>query len=258
MKRSFLFFCILALLSAGAALAHDHIDSGEGYVVYSGYVAPTEDQDGSTGEGTCSVCGAVVEPASRIPKLKSQREVNNPPDPTPRPEKKPESPPTAPPAAREEKKPESPPAAREEKKSESGSSPQGGEGGSAPKQSRESRPAAADPTPVPAPVRPSGRSGAGPTAQPQLQDYATGPASPSSPGGGSGGNAFPGGRSSGAGKKSSSGAVRDLKRYPVFSARFPWRRLRMEPAAGIEVHLAGRLVWPLPDAESPLMVLLQK
>ncbi len=67
----------LVLLLLGPALAHDHLDSGEGYVMYNSYVAPTEDQDGTTGPGTCSVCGAEVEPAEIIPRLSVQRQVSN-------------------------------------------------------------------------------------------------------------------------------------------------------------------------------------
>ena len=60
------------------ALAHSHLDSGEGYVLYNSYVAPTEDQDGTTGPGTCSVCGEVVVEPVPIPSLSRQRQAAGP------------------------------------------------------------------------------------------------------------------------------------------------------------------------------------
>ncbi len=242
MKRVLGFALALVLLSAASALAHDHIDSGEGHVVYSGYVAPTEDHDGSTGEGTCSVCGAVVEPATRIPKLESQRKENKAPDPTPK-------------SAPKAQKPTAPPAApKQTPKPSSGGTSSGSTG--------------QEPTRVPEPAdggetaatrRPKSPKST-PTPQPDLRYV---PEGADSGGNASLGDRGPSSGSPSAGKPSSGkpsaakGPVRDLKLYPVFSDRFPWRRLRMEPAAGIGVNLAGRLLWPLPDAASPLMVLMQ-
>ena len=62
------------------------------------------------------------------------------------------------------------------------------------------------------------------------------------------------GGSSGGGK---SRGGRDLKAYPVFSARFPWRRLRMAPVNVPRAPLAGIRVWPEPEGVSPLQLLLR-
>lgn len=250
------------LLFSGTALAHDHIDSGEGYVVYAGYVAPTADRDGTTGPGTCSVCGAEVEPAVRIPKLEEQREVNNPPAPTPAPTAAPTAVPTAVPTP--EPAPASTPrpaaGSSEPQSAEPGAGqpPASPDSSSTPVPTRVPAPAAtAVPTPVPTKIPLYSSPDSLPTLQPDLSQL-SGREKPSASSAASGSA-----QSAGAGSKSSSGSfrsdrvARDLTLYPVFSTRFPWRRLRMNPEAGIVVHLAGRLLWPLPEASSPLSVLLQ-
>ena len=127
------------------------------------------------------------------------------------------------------------------------------------------RPPEATPTPtaVPAPIQPvtpeSHPSAGQPTAQPDLQEAVQHQNSSAPAAGGSEKNEASG--SSGS-RGSSGGSVkpsgRDLKKWPVFSARFPWRRLRMNPEAGIQVRIAGILLWPQPEAASPLMNLIQQ
>lgn len=342
--------CLLlpALLLPGA-MAHDHIDSGEGYVLYHDYVAPTETRDGTTGPGTCSVCGEVVVPASRIPMLETQRTVNNPPAPTAAPTAAPTPVPTAVPTPAPTpvptKVPEISPAGQEAKPApvspdsaaapdpvgpsasrdasdlvpSSASSPSGPASGTDPAGNipaeaavtpvpdpvSASFDAAATPipaqdansaytslatpvpaqvtappgesfhtpvparaagsvyapsaTPVPTSVVPWTSSGvssfSAPTRQPDLAPYA--PAPDPSSGSKEAGIVSSGtaGCSGGVSRASVSG--RDLARYPVFSSRFPWRRLRMNPQPGILIRLAGRRLWPLSWGDSPLLNLLQ-
>jgi len=113
-------------------------------------------------------------------------------------------------------------------------------------------------TPVPTSVIPWSSSNisslSAPTQQPNLAPYA--PAPDPSSGAIEAGIASSGtaGSSRGASRASVSG--RDLVRYPVFSTRFPWRRLRMNPQPGILIRLAGRRLWPLSWGDSPLLNLL--
>ena len=55
-----LFLVFILILSVSPALACEHIDSGEGHIEYLHPQAATEDQDGSSGPGTCSLCGEVM------------------------------------------------------------------------------------------------------------------------------------------------------------------------------------------------------
>lgn len=276
------------------ALAHSHLDSGEGYVLYNSYVAPTEDQDGTTGPGTCSVCGEVVVAAQRIPRLAKQREVNAPPDPTAVP-----PPATAVPTAVPTQAP--PPAQGTENASSGGSGDASSQGASGldagnqpsgtavtpvpeivtpPPQAEATpvpeaaiQPVQAEATPVPAAVTqpPSavqatpvptpvtqwsgGSSASGGyqvTPQPDLSVAAPG-AGYSAPAYSSGGSAS-GGASGAARGSGTQRAVsgRDLSLFPIFSSRFPWRRLRMNPIYPIQYNLAGQQVWPLSWGSSPL------
>ena len=93
-----LFLVFILILSVSPALACEHIDSGEGQIVYNSYRAPTEDQDGTTGPGTCSVCGEAVAPAQVIPRISTQRkkaEDSKTPEPTKAPTPEPTAKPTA-------------------------------------------------------------------------------------------------------------------------------------------------------------------
>ena len=226
MKKHLFLLVLLFLLPALPALAfHDHVDLEGAPTLISGYRAPTETEDGSTGDEVCSVCGAVVKHASPIPAVGKQRKtaeeekpnaapVPAAPDsapadhPTPVPTAVPTPVPTPPPTAA--------PKASEEK-------------------SASSEQQASDPAP------------AAPTAQPDLPREKEGrkTSSPS--------ESAPKENSAGARSGSSSGG---RNRRSAFSARFPWRRLRMNPEAGILLPLAGRLVWPVPEVSSPLMIIM--
>ena len=53
----------------------------------------------------------------------------------------------------------------------------------------------------------------------------------------------------------------DQRRFPAFSARFPYRRIRLQPQPGVLRRPAGILIWPAPEATdaaegSPLLLLL--
>lgn len=277
MKKYYIFlvFFTLILFAFGSASAHDHIDSGEGYVVYAGYVAPTADSDGTTGPGTCSVCGAEVEPAVRIPKLQEQREVNNPPDPTAPPTEAPTPVPTAAPtpvpaadpAPVPAAAPTAAPAAETAKPPAPGptavpasvTAPPSGQAETPVPPRVTAPPASSNATPVPAAVQPSSGSVSLPKPQSDRDSFSSGSVPVSEPNSylGSESGSRSGGNKSSAAPAAVSGSTRNLNLYPVFSSRFPWRRLRMNPEANIELHLAGRLLWPLPEASSPLMVILQ-
>ena len=353
MKKAFCL--ILTLLSAlwASALAHDHLDSGEGYVIYAGYVAPTEYSDGTTGPGTCSVCGEVVAPAETIPMLAAQRRdgdtvpqeappappapepVQVPeepfvpePEPEPVPAQEPEfsfqpepEPEPAPdfvfqPAPEPEPEPEPAPEPVPDFGSQPAPEPEpepapdfSFQPETAPEQEpltqsgfpREEAPAAIPDTPVPAliaapeelpaatpvpssasapaipeatavpeAVQPlSGRenpTGTQPTALPDLSPLAPAPSTQNSGGQGTSYGQNGGGSSSSSGGQPRTYVVRtpsgrsrierDLRKYPIFSVRFPWRRLRMRPQGSIEIHLAGRRIWPAAESASPLQNLL--
>lgn len=227
----------LALLTVCVpALAHEHIDSGEGYILYNSYVAPTEDQDGTFGPGTCSVCGAVVAEPVPIPSLSKQRQAANPteaPAATPVPTAVPTPVPTAVPTPASTPVPTPVPTPEP----------------------------TAVPTPVPTPVSvQGGGSGSGPTAQPApagRQEERKAPPQQKNPeASGAEAPAPAESRPSGGSARTGTAGGRDLKRYPVFSVRFPWRRLRMTVEPMIRLVPAGRLIWPLPEVSSPLFNLI--
>ena len=277
---------MLTLFAFSIALACEHIDSGEGYVMWNSYVAPTETSDGSTGPGTCSVCGAVVEGPSVIPKLATQRQVSDPeppppptdppvtdppaPPPTdppaPPPTDPPAPPPTDPPAPPPTDPPAPPPADPPVQQASPATDPPAPVSAPAatpvPTQVPTAVPAPAStpvPTSVPTPVQPAGgNSGGGESSQatpqpdlaqvnPPRQEEANNSGSQDAPAGGSGGAGGQGQQRPGSGNRNG---------YPIFSSRFPWRRLRMTPQPGIEVRIAGNPVWPRTEAASPLMTLL--
>ena len=239
----------LALLTVCVpALAHEHIDSGEGYILYNSSVAPTEDQDGTFGPGTCSVCGAVVAEPVPIPSLSRQRQAAGPTEapapaatpvptavPTPVPTAVPTPEPTAVPTPVLTPVPTPEPTAV--------------------------------PTPVPTQVSvQGGGSGSGPTAQPApagRQEERKAPPQQKNPEASGAEAPVPAeSRPSGGSARTGTAGGRDLKRYPVFSVRFPWRRLRMTAETdirlvpAIRVVPAGRLIWPLPEVSSPLFNLI--
>ena len=221
----------LLLIPWPVAWGCDHVQSGEGRILYLNPIPETEDTDGHTGPGTCSVCGDVLDPGHVIPKRGRQESGQDGPVMTAAPTAAPTAVPTAVPTLMSTAVP-----------------------------TPVSTPMpTAEPTAIPTPVIPfsgqEGPQGGGPTAQPDLadaasrQDPAEAAARPNGQEQGSG--APPSKRSSGgSGAKETPG--RDLTRYPFFSERFPWRRLRMTPGEGIIVRLAGVLRWPLPEAASPL------
>jgi len=266
---------ILTVITVSSGLACEHIDSGEGYIMWNSYVSPTETSDGSTGPGTCSVCGAVVQAASSIPKLATQRQVSNPeppPPPTdpPAPVTDPPAPPPADPPAQQPadppaQQPNDPPAQQPVQQATDLPAPvQAPASTPAPTQVPTAVPAPASipaTTPVPGPVQPAGENNGGgitsqATPQPNLaevnapQDGGNNSASREASSGGGENSGGPGPQS----RQTSTG--RRQGRFPDFSTRFPWRRLRMTPQPGIEVRIAGDLVWPLPESSSPLMTLL--
>ena len=298
MKKYGFLLLIVFLLVFSSAFAHDHIDSGEGEVVYNSYVAPTENQDGSTGPGTCSACGAVVVPASRIPKLSEQRQASQPSAPSDAGSSNASEPQDSGASASGGQSSgsadtgssgsgSSSSAFQDSGSSGSGSGTAGVSSDSPGAQPPSSGPAAdvpgqssgtpaqaateaplivMSPEPIPAPtavptpvqpITPDSHPSAGqPTAQPDLREAEQKKNNAAPAGGASEKNDASGEKGSSGGSARSGG--RDLKVWPVFSTRFPWRRLRMNPEAGIQIRIAGMLLWPQPEAVSPLMNLIQQ
>lgn len=220
-----LLLCLLPLIPAFAA--HECVDIYGAELLLVNYKAPTETEDGYTGDEVCSYCSQKVHTGSRIPSLLEQRGQNATPKPA-------EPDPTATP-----------------------------------------RPAEPDPTAAPKPADPDPT--AGPTSVPKITvspvtpqpDLSREPAvqqSQTQDAPSSSSSSSSSGRSSssrttrrGSGKATPTPAVsssRDLFRYPFFSDRFPWRRLRMTPPSDLTLMLAGELVWPQEDPASPLMMLM--
>jgi hypothetical protein len=123
-------------------------------------------------------------------------------------------------------------------------------------------PEAAEPTPTPTPKKKSSKA----TPQPDLSGEKKNTAFDAPNDAGSGGGSSPaapnsGSAGSGSSRRRSSSAnqpaqaSRDLEAYPIFSSRFPWRRLFMNPEPNIILTPAGTLIWPAPAASSPLMML---
>lgn len=253
MKKSLFFLLLLlAVLSFSSALAfHEHVDIDGAEVLISGYRAPTETEDGSTGDEVCSVCGEVIKKASPIPAVGKQREKAKEENITPQPPVRtqaPETPNTPVPTARPTKEPTPPPTKVPPKETPA----------------PEEAPKAGEPeAPAPAPKKKSAEQ----TPQPDLsgEEKNTAFKAPEDQGSGGGSSSFSpaaGSSPGGASRRRSSSAnqpapsPRDLDAYPIFSSRFPWRRLPMSPEPDILLTPAGELVWPpQPEASSPLMML---
>lgn len=252
----------MAVLSFSSALAfHDHVDIDGAEVLISGYRAPTETEDGSTGDEVCSVCGEVVKKASPIPAVGKQRDKAKEENITPQPPvrtKAPENPNTPVPTARPTKEPTPPPTKVPPKETPAPTE--------APRAAKTPHPAEpeepGESAPIPAPKKKSAKA----TPQPDLsgEEKNTAFEAPEDPGsvGGSSPAAPAAGPSRGGARRKSSSAnqpgpsPRDLEAYPIFSSRFPWRRLLMSPEADILLNPAGELIWsPQPEASSPLMML---
>ena len=253
-----LLLCLLPLIPAFAA--HECVDIYGAELLLVNYKAPTETEDGYTGDEVCSYCSQKVHTGSRIPSLLEQRGQNATPKPaepdptaTPRPA---EPDPTAAP------KPADPDPTAAPKPSD-------------PDPTAAPKPADPDPTAAPKPADPDPT--AGPTSVPKITvspvtpqpDLSREPAvqqSQTQDAPSSSSSSSSSGRSSssrttrrGSGKATPTPAVsssRDLFRYPFFSDRFPWRRLRMTPPSDLTLMLAGELVWPQEDPASPLMMLM--
>ena len=250
---------MLLMLTVPTALAHDHLDSGEGHVIYVGGYLPTEYENGSTGIGVCSYCSEEVAPAEVIPSLSEQRgNTKTPPpaegDSTPTPAAAVNTsipvtntpvPATPTPASVTEtpvnqdsgSETATPPVITEEPVTQDTPVP---EEVTAP-------PDEIQATEVPAVIDPSSNeNGTLPTAQPtlpattQTQSTSTNNYTYSGYSGATITTTYIVQGSSGQQSKSD----RDLLNYPIFSSRFPWRRLRMNPEPEIQVLLAGRQVWP--------------
>ena len=311
-KLPVLFVILFLLLSPAfgprAAAYHGHVDEDGAPTLIQGYRAPTETEDGSSGDEVCSVCGALITAATRIPSLREQRgDPTDPPEPMPEnhlgptepsetmpsdppaptdppgtvqtdppattdpPETTPPDPPvsTNPPVSTDPPVPTDPPAFTDPPEPPPSVTP---EPTAIPDPTFSPAPTqvptpvsppspAPPPTEVPTPVVPvtdgGGANGAGgPTPQPTLTDEeilrALEGLIPSSRfsrnqvrTGSSGGTK--------AGSSARTSVSSGLQRG--FSSRFPWRRLRMTPAAGIVLPLAGIPVWNVQEASSPLMTL---
>ena len=220
-----LFLCLLPLIPAFAA--HECVDIYGAELLLINYRAPTETEDGYTGDEVCSYCSQTVHTGSRIPSLQEQRGQNatpKPADPDPTPTSKPADPDPTP----------------------------------------TSKPADPDPTVLPTsvpkvtvpPVTPQPDL----SQEPAVQQSQTQTASSSGQSSSSSGSSS----SSRSNRRSSSKTTptpvvfssRDLSRYPLFSGRFPWRRLRMTPEKDLTLSLAGELIWPQEGPASPLMMLM--
>lgn len=222
-EAGFILLLVLSLLPLSAGALHDHVDIDGAETNISGYRPATETEDGYTGDEVCSVCGAVISRGSVIPALGKQRPKSpaNPPAPT--------APPAADPTRAPTPVPTVVPTPVPTAAAGSGGASGSGSSGASP----------AAPTPQPDPPAVSGSSGSSGSSA----------ANPSA--GISGGSR----RSSASAAPGLSGG-RDLSRWPVFSTRFPWRRLRMDPLPDLYAPAAGELVWPLPESSSPLMMLM--
>ena len=260
-KHMLILLLVLSLLPGFALAGHDHVDIDGADTNLSGYRAATETEDGYTGDEVCSVCGAVIERGSVIPALGKQRPKaqENPPDPTKAPAPDPTRAPTPVPTAVPTPVPTAVPTAAPVAAGNSGDTHGSPDGTPVPTRVPTPEPTAA-PTSVPAPAASSGGSGSSaavPTSQPEPPVV-----SGSSGSSGNSGNASAASASSSrssSGRSSSAAAQsggRDLTRWPIFSARFPWRRLRMNPLPDLYAPAAGELVWPLPESSSPLMMLM--
>ena len=254
---------LLSLLYLTTAFAfHDHVDIDGADTLVAGFRSPTETEAGYTGDEVCSVCGAVISTGSRIPSLQEQRgESGTPvptrvpdPDPTPAPTPVPTAVPTPVPTPVRTAVP------HEEDSGEKAT----------PVPPTAVPPAEITPTAVPLRVEESGTgtgSSSRTTPQPDLGQDPAVQAQAAAAGRGASGSSSGTSPSSGSSRSSRAGSsrqsaspagarVRDLSRYPLFSARFPWRRLRMALKEEILLTLAGELVWPLEDPSSPLMMLM--
>lgn len=258
MKKTLLFLLLLLLtLSFSSALAfHEHVDIDGAETLISGYRAPTETEDGSTGDEVCSVCGEIIKKATVIPAVGKQREKAKEENITPRPPVRTQAPEkvnTPVPTARPTKEPTPPPTkvpARETPAPTKAPAPA-------------KAPEAAEPTPTPTPKKKSSKA----TPQPDLsgekkntafdapEEPANGGSYPAVQNTGSSGSGSSRRRSSSASQSAQTISPRDLEAYPVFSSRFPWRRLFMNPEPNIILTPAGKLIWPTPAASSPLMML---
>ena len=260
MKKTLLFLLLLLLtLSFSSALAfHDHVDIDGAEVLISGYRAPTETEDGSTGDEVCSVCGEVIKKASPIPAVGKQREKAKEENITPQPPVRtqaPETPNTPVPTARPTKEPTPPPPTAPP----TANPP--------PPQPPPPGAPAAPPPPPEAPAPAPKKKTAEQTPQPDLsgEEKNTAFKPPEDQGSAGGSSSFSpaaGSSPGGASRRRSSSAnqpapsPRDLDAYPIFSSRFPWRRLPMSPEPDILLTPAGELIWsPRPEASSPLMML---
>ena len=234
-ETGFILLLVLSLLPLSARALHDHVDIDGAETNISGYRPATETEDGYTGDEVCSVCGAVISRGSVIPALGKQRPKSpaNPPDPTRPPAADPTQAPTPVPTVVPTPVPTPVPTAA----AGSGGSAGTSGGASDPGSSGASGAGSAAPTSQPEPPAVSGSSGSS----------ASSGSSPAVSGGSRRGSASAAADSSGG---------RDLSRWPVFSSRFPWRRLRMAPSPDLYAPAAGVLVWPLPAGSSPLMTLL--
>ena len=230
-----LFLCLLPLIPAFAA--HECVDIYGAELLLVNYRAPTETEDGYTGDEVCSYCSQTVHKGSRIPSLQEQRGQNA----TPRPA---DPDPTATP------KPADPDPTATPKPAETDPAPT-------------SKPAEPNPTAAPTsvpkitvpPVTSQPDLSQEPAVQQSQKQTSSGQSSSSSDRSSSSRST----RRRGSSKATPTPAVsssRDLSRYPFFSERFPWRRLRMTPQTDLVLSLAGELIWPQEDPASPLMMLM--
>ena len=258
-NRLFPVLLLLALAWVSAALGfHDHVDIDGAETLISGYRAPTETEDGSTGDEVCSVCGEVIRKATVIPAIGKQKEkaeeeniTPQPPVRTAAPEKTVTPVPTARPTQKPTPSPTKTPAKtpRQDQSSSSGTPKPESDTGAAPTAKKSS------PKQTPQPDL-SGTERNTAFDQRGTSSESSGASSSSLPGSSSSGGTKPRGKSSSAESSEVPAGGRDLETYPVFSSRFPWRRLFMYPEAGIILTPAGIPVLPEPSgASSPLKIL---
>ena len=244
---------ILTLCLLGTALAfHDHVDLDGAPTLPSGYRAPTETEDGYSGDEVCSVCGEVIEKGNRIPSLEEQRRIAEGNKPSASPSSPAQSSPSPVPTAIPTPTPTAPPTITPTPAASE--APAGTSDGTPVPPPVSSPTPTAPPTPVPTAVSPGASGGgdsAAPTAQPDLLREAELMAQQAAVSQQASGGGSSGGSASGSRKKSVS-----TKTSAKSSSRFPWRRMLMQPASGIVLPLAGELVWPVSDSSSPLMMLM--
>ncbi len=275
--RSALLVCLVCalLLSVSSSFADpcvhymDNVMPGD--LVWEGRIQPTETEAGYSGDGYCPFCHALCETGYSIPPLGggdasgSETPSGNPdpapadppaeqpvvpasePDPQPAPAPEPAVLPPDNPAPAPAEQPILPPS----EPAESNAAP-------AKTESLPYVPPSTDSTGNAPAADQGGASSGGSSSGSGAESSA-----PASSGGSSGASDGSGSPSSGSSSPANARRTRDLKRFPIFSSRFPYRRLRLyvppELRGTFRAEAVGILLWPLPesnDSSTPLNSLL--